>query len=108
MNAWFKSKRSRSKGLHFPQAEFDAITAEPFCQIEHSMAGKANADRVLRRLKHANSIGPNEQFERFFEEIELPIGDVERYAIKARNRFIHGAGAVPMEKSHQLVYSLRS
>jgi len=108
MNAWFRSKRSRSKALYLPQAEFEAVTAEPFCQVEHALSEKAYADRILRRLKQANSIGPNERFERFFDEIELPIGEVEEYAISVRNRFVHGAGAVPTEKTHHLVYALRS
>lgn len=108
MNAWFRSKRSRSKGQYLPQAEFDAVTAEPFCQVEHAISGKAYADRVLRRLKQANCIGTNERFERFFDEIKLPIGKVEEYAISVRNRFVHGAGAVPTENAHHLVYALRS
>lgn len=108
MNAWFKSKRSRSQAQYLPQAEFNAVTTEPFCQVERALSGVAHADRILRRLKQANSIGSNEKFERFFEEIELPIGEVEKYAISVRNRFVHGAGAVPTEKVHNLVYTLRS
>jgi len=36
-------------------------------------------------------MGVNEKFDFFFEEIELPIGDGERAAIKGRNAMAHGA-----------------
>lgn len=108
MNAWFRSKKSRSQALYLPQAKFDAATAKPLCQIEHALAGEPYAERIMRRLRQTNAMGANERFERFFEEIELPIGEVEQYAISVRNRFVHGARSVPTEKVHNLVYALRA
>lgn len=108
MRAWFRSTKSKSRGKYFPKEEFNSIVAKPFAQIEYALRGKPNAERLIRRLKLANNLGVNEQLQTFFDEIGLPIGDVELHAMAARNPFAHGGGAVPEGKIPELVYTLRS
>lgn len=94
MQAWFRSNLTKSGGLYLPVAEFEGHTVGPLADIEKSLGSVPNADRIMRRLRGANRFGVNESFERFFSELGLPVGSVEEYVIGARNRFVHGGGAI--------------
>jgi hypothetical protein len=44
----------------------------------------------VRRSSCSNQFGVNERFDQFFAELGLRVGDVERDAIRARNKAAHG------------------
>lgn len=48
-------------------------------------------DSILRKIKGASQRGPNEKLEMMFEIIKLPIGKLERKAIKERNKMAHSS-----------------
>ena len=90
MTAWFKSTKSKLGGTYMPPKEWDPVIKGPLDILQTNLIGNQYSDRILRKVNNANNFGPNERFEYFFDEISLPIGDVEKSAIKARNRFAHG------------------
>lgn len=92
MIAWFKSTRSKSKGVYMPKTQFESLLVDDFSSIETRLGGRQYADRILRRIRGAFQMGVNERFEIFFAELELPCGAVETEAIRARNDFAHPGG----------------
>lgn len=90
MNACYHSVKSKSKGAYLDTDTWNGFLKAPLELLENNLGQTKYADRILGRVKRANALGVNEKFEFFFEEIGLPIGDVERAAIKSRNVFAHG------------------
>jgi hypothetical protein len=106
MTAWFRSKRSKSHGFYMPEKDFEALTQGAFSSIETALGTNPDKDKILGRLKGVNRFGTNETFVVFFNELGLPISDVERYVIRIRNRIVHGnAGA---NDGHALVHNMRA
>jgi len=89
-NAWFKSERSRSKGTYLPKEEFSALVEEEFANIADKLGDNSYKDRLLRKMRGANNRGSGERVELFFQELGLNIDTLEKKAIKARNKMIHG------------------
>ena len=89
-NAWFKSERSRSKGTYLPEEEFSALVEEEFANIADKLGDNSYKDRLLRKMRGANNRGSGERMELFFQELGLNIDTLEKKAIKARNKMIHG------------------
>ena len=100
MNAWYKSKKSKSKGTYMPKAKFDELLKDEFRDIEAKLEGVEYGDRILRRMCNAFQMGVNERFPFFFEEIRLPVGEREREAIKARNRVAHASPGLLDERGY--------
>lgn len=92
MIAWFKSTRSKSKGVYMPKAEFESLLGDEFLSIDTKLGERQYADRILRRVRGTFQMGVNERFEVFFAELGLPCGAVETEAIRARNDFAHPGG----------------
>lgn len=101
---WFKSKKSKTKGVYLPKKEFDEILNDNFDEIEHKLKGHKYAERILRRMKGSFNMGVNESLDFFFEEIGLPIGEVEKKAIKARNSIIHDKHGSTDEKMEEIIF----
>jgi hypothetical protein len=99
VTAWFKSTNTKSGGKYMPQAEWEGLATEPLAALKRELEGTPERDRILRRAWHANNYGSNERFERFFAELNLPVGDVEIAAIAARNKAAHGGTYTPAEYS---------
>lgn len=95
MDAWFRSNRSKSRGVYIPSDEFDQLTREPFVEVEKRLGGFEHADRMMRRMRWAFQMGVNERFEAFFEELGLTLGQTEQLALKRRNRCAHGGPVNP-------------
>jgi len=100
-NAWYKSKKSKSKGTYMPKAKFDELLEDEFKAIEARLEGVEYGDRILRRMRNTFQMGVNESFDFFFEEIGLPVGERERKAIGARNRMAHGSSGFLDERAYQ-------
>jgi hypothetical protein len=106
MNAWFRSKRSKSSGLYMSARDFEAATSGGFSTIEAALVDNPDKDKILSRLKGANRFGANEKFGIFLNELGLPIADVEKHVIRSRNRIVHGnSGATD---GHSLVHNMRA
>jgi hypothetical protein len=90
MNAWYRSSRSRSKGVYIPKKEFDTICEGEFLLIEPKLAAVPYRDRIMRKLRGSFQMAMTDRFELFFEEIGLSYGSGELAAIKARNSHAHG------------------
>lgn len=92
MTAWFRSTRTKSHAKYLDDQTWANVSTSPIGALKDALHGQPNAERILRRVQAANNFGVNERFERFFEELELPVDDVERKAISARNKAAHGGG----------------
>jgi hypothetical protein len=90
MSAWFQSKRSKTHGVYMPTAEFQTRFAVPLAAFATAAEGVLYGDRIVRRANGANTMGVNERFEVFFEELGLRIDEGERAVIRARNVSAHG------------------
>ncbi len=56
-------------------------------------------DEVVKNVEGANRMGLGSQMRAFLNEIELPIGEYEQRAMKARHRSAHGVeGAASVEQ----------
>lgn len=92
--SWYKSKKTKSGGLHISNEEWTSISSEGICKIKQALqAGSHDSDtirKITNKIKYANQQGANERMENFFKEIELPKGSVEDHAIKSRNKAAHG------------------
>jgi hypothetical protein len=74
-----------------PKAEFRERFARPLAGFDAVVArGVPYGDRIVRRVNGANTMGVNERFEVFLEELGLPIDKGERAVIQARNITAHG------------------
>lgn len=102
MKSWFKSIHSKSKGIYMKTPEFKSIIKDGVDKITISLGEHKYADRILRKIKNCNQMGPNERFEHFFRELDLLISENELTAIKARNYCAHGHIVLP-EKLREFV-----
>lgn len=99
--AWYRSTRSKSRGVYMPKKEFDGLLGEELTAIEEKLRDVEYGDRMARRIRNGFNLGSNESVEFFLEELGLPIGPVERSAIQARNPMAHGSEALLDESRHQ-------
>jgi len=106
LNAWYKSKKSKSRGIYLSKKEFEIIMEKYHNSIEkdlkkyfdskknHEISLKDNpdiTDRIFRRILNAYQMGSNEKIDFFFkEEIGLQIGEIEKKTMKYRNKPVHG------------------
>ncbi|MGG4012476.1 hypothetical protein [Bacillus smithii] len=103
-NGWFKSNKSKTKGVYMPKKQFDELLDESFMEIEEKLKGHKFADRILRRIKGSFNMGVNESLDFFFEEIGLKVGEVEKKAIKSRNSVIHGTHSTSDEDLEKIIF----
>ena len=90
INGWFRFKKSESKGLYIENGEFENLLKEDVEHIRNKLNGVPNNDKILNKILASNQFGITERYRRFFEEINLPLSEKERNAIKSRHIFTHG------------------
>lgn len=96
LNAWYKSKKSKSKRIYLTEEEFHGIISIYLDPIEKDLGNmelKSFPDfknRILRKIKNSYQMSVNESYDFFFKEIGLNIGEIEKMAIKYRNKPVHG------------------
>jgi|LSQX01.1.fsa_nt_gb hypothetical protein len=88
--SWFKSSKSKTKGVYISKNNYDELLADDFISMEEKLKENPYRQRMLNKIKTAYNMGANERLDFFFSELGLPIGDVERDAIKGRNSMAHG------------------
>ena len=95
-NSWYRSNKTKSRGVYMPKKEFDKLLSCDFDSIKSKLDcfdfGKNEdfGDRILRRVQNTFQMGVNERIHFFFDEIELNIGEIEERAIRSRNDPAHG------------------
>jgi predicted metal-dependent hydrolase len=99
--AWYSSARSKSRGVYMPKEEFEELLEEELNTMEEKLRETEYGDRMVRRMRNAYNFGANESIEFFLGELGLPIGPVERSAMRARNPMAHGSATLLDESRHQ-------
>lgn len=88
---WFKSQKSKSKGIYLSKGEFETITKEEFDKIESKLADLPFREKIMNKLKDCYKMSLTDQLRFFFEEIGLPLGETEQKAIRCRHKMIHSS-----------------
>jgi hypothetical protein len=107
---WFKSQKSKSKGIYLKKDEFDTITQEEFKKIEITLANKPFKEKIMNKLKDCYKMSLTDQLKFFFEEIGLPLGKTEEDAIRCRHKMIHSSvnmGATEIQEIIRLSFAYR-
>jgi hypothetical protein len=105
--SWFKLRKSKTKGVYLPKDEFDRIIREEFGIINEKLKDVEYRERIMNRLRNAYNMGANERLQFFFEEINLPIGEIESEAIRSRNKMAHGSSLDYTDEERAKVTKLR-
>ncbi len=79
------------KHYYIEYNDFSALIKEELTSIEKKLNSSTNKDRIINKLKGSAQRGSNEKLEMMFEVIKLPIKEIERKAIKARNKMAHSS-----------------
>ena len=107
---WFKSQKSKSKGVYLTKDEFDTITQEKFEIIEATLADTPYKEKIMNKLKDCYKMSLTDQLKFFFEEVGLPLGKTEQEAIRCRHKMIHSSvnmGATEIQEIIRLSFAYR-
>lgn len=88
--SWFKTSKSKTKGVYLEKKEYDELLASEFNLIEEKLRENVYKQRILNKIKYAFNMSANDRLNFFFSEIDLPIGKTEAKAIEGRNSMAHG------------------
>ncbi|MBE6500461.1 MAG: hypothetical protein E7Z80_07970 [Methanobrevibacter thaueri] len=87
MNKWFESKNSKRKTRIIEKSEYKKLIKDIKPKFKEKFG---YCKLIMDNFYQLNRLSINKSFERFFEEIGMEIGDVEKEAIKSRNNPVHG------------------
>ena len=95
IKSWYKSKKSKTKGVYLPKKEFDNKLKIGLKLIENELDGILSLnpefkDKIFNTVKNSFVMAPSQRNKNFFTEIGLNIGDIEEEAIIYRNKPVHG------------------
>lgn len=90
MNAWFKSTKTKTRGIYMPKRDFEELLADELAAAEVKLKSVSYGDRIGRRMRGAFNMGANERYELFLQELGLPYGEGELAALRGRNAPAHG------------------
>ncbi|MFA0846040.1 MAG: hypothetical protein ACC614_00535 [Methanobacterium formicicum] len=96
IKSWYKSKKSKSKGVYLPKDDFEDDLREGLELIENKLNNRDFGentnfkDRILRKIQNSYNMSLNERIDFFFKEIGLNVGKIEKKAIQYRNKPVHG------------------
>lgn len=79
------------KHYYISYKDFNDLIKDELDSIKSKIASNSNHERILNRIRKAAERGGNEKLDMMFEILELPIGDLECKAIKARNSMAHSS-----------------
>jgi Zn-finger nucleic acid-binding protein len=103
MNGWFKSNRSKSRGVWMDKNEFDELLRDEMSIIEKKLKPEEHGDKVMKNLQNAFQMGVTDRFRFFFNEIDLHIEENEWNAINARNAVAHGRITDKQKEGEELI-----
>ena len=89
-NAWYHSKKSKSKGVYIPEKEYRKKMDSVLQKADEIWQGTPYEKQIHNRLAGCYRMGANEQLWNFLEELGLQVGKVEDAAWRSRNRNVHG------------------
>lgn len=93
---------------YLEESAFSALTAPEIESIKNKLSDIEDAAIIVNKLKDAYKRGDNERLNLFFKLIDLPVNDLEKKALKARNSMAHGGSdAKTMEKAKKLILHTR-
>lgn len=91
-SCWFNSPYSKSKGRHLQDNVYNEVISKYLTNIESDLdKSKSTTKPILNRIKSANQMSLSEKDIVFFKEMELEMGEVERFALQSRNKVVHGS-----------------
>lgn len=79
------------KSYYIEPKIFVEMINEELALIKAKLKEYPNFEIIMNKLRGASQRGSNEKLQMMFEILELPIGLVERRAIKARNKMAHSS-----------------
>lgn len=88
--AWFKSTRTKSKGVHMAREDFEKLLGDLLAAMTERLEEYSAPRAITNRLHGAYQMGANEQVRAFFDELGLAVGVREEEAMRARNLPAHG------------------
>lgn len=89
-SAWLAADANRN--AYIPKEEFLSKVSPAIDEIEKKQGQPLPAPwkAVIGRLRNSNSVGAGDKVRKFLGAINLPVGDVEKVLLKARNKYAHG------------------
>ena len=106
--AWFKSNKSKTKGVYILQEKFNKLIEAGRNMIVPQLQAEPYGDRMIRKISNAYQMSQNERLPVFFDEIGLKCGKVENEALMARNMMTHSHSKQTDETINKLLYFTRS
>jgi hypothetical protein len=103
MNGWFKSNRSKSRGVWMDKNEFDKLLRDEMSIIEKKLKHEKHGDKVMKNLQNAFQMGVTDRFRLFFDKIVLHIEENEWNAINARHGIAHGRITDKQKEGEELI-----
>lgn len=101
MKAWFKGKKSKTKGVYIDSVQYESIIKEHLEQIQDKLVDCEYKDNILRKISNCYQMGVNERYFIFLDELGLEYGEAEENSIRARNAFTHGDSGMDIEGTLQ-------
>jgi len=89
VKSWFKSTSSKSGGAYLKGEAVTDLIGTELASIREKLAGRDYEKAVMNSMDHAFDISMTAGFYRFFDELKLPWGPVEKMAIGAGSAGAH-------------------
>ncbi len=95
IKSWFKSNKTKSKGVYISKKEFDNNLKRGLNLIKIELGeiedlNQEFKDKIFKTIENSFQMAPGQRNKNFFKEIGLNIGIVEKEAIIYRNKPVHG------------------
>jgi hypothetical protein len=97
------------KHYYIEYGEFQKLIEDELKSINEKLSGHLFKEKVLNKIRSASQRGSNEKVEMMFEIIDLKVGEVERKAMKARNKMAHSSfGKIDRDEAISLIRTTRA
>lgn len=90
INSYLKAHDLQSTS-YMDKAEFHNLVREEIESIEAKLSTNSDSDIIIRKIRNSIFKGSNEKIAHFYSAIGLEIGEIEKKALKARNRMAHSS-----------------
>lgn len=91
VNIWYSEEKSNPDTVLVEKQDFSKRIKPIKALIEKQFEDTVYAERMKRSVDNINRMSMTEKYMLFFDEIGLPIGAIEKKALKARNYPAHGS-----------------
>lgn len=90
VNARFRDAPDAPPAAYMPGGEFANLLGGLISEASTKLIGNPYREHILSNLNRANLRSSNEQFNFLFEELYLPLGEIEKKALRERHKWAHG------------------